>query len=270
MKNRILFVIGLLVTVGYLFPLYWMYITVFKSSAEMFHYPPTFWPLNPQSHFIQTFTERHMAGFLWNSLVIALGTTALTVLLGTGAAYAFAQYHNRATSLAIFAVLVFQALPSSLMVTPLFTAFKTLGLLDTPRLAVVLAQISKSLPFYIVLCRSSFVQVPRDLKSAALVDGASPMTAFFLVVLPLAMNGILVSGILVFLQSFGEYVFARSLILDDTYQTATVGLSAFIGANQIDWIGIMTYAAIYVTPILGVFMLLQRRIIGGLTAGAVK
>ncbi len=117
---------------------------------------------------------------MWNSLLIACGTTGVTLLVGTGAAYALAQVQNRWTSAAIFAVLVLQALPSSLMVTPIFTAFKGLGLLETPRFAVVIAQITKTLPFYIVLCRASFVQVPRELRDAALVDGASPMRAFFL------------------------------------------------------------------------------------------
>ncbi|CAM2157677.1 Carbohydrate ABC transporter permease [Pararobbsia alpina] len=270
MKKTLLLVVALLVTALYLFPLYWMYITAFKSAAEMFRYPPTLWPLAPESHFVATFVDRQMSTFLWNSFAIACGTTILTIVLGTGAAYALAQSQNRVTSIAIFAVLVLQALPSSLMVTPLFTAFKTLGLLTSPRTAVVLAQISKTLPFFIVLCRSSFVQVPRDLRDAAMVDGASPAGAFFRVVLPLAVNGVLVSGILVFLQSFGEYVYARSLILDDAYQTATVGLSTFVGATNTDWIGIMTYSAIYVTPVLGIFMLLQRRIVGGLTAGAIK
>ena len=270
MKKSIFFAVAIVVTAIYLFPLYWMYITAFKSAAEMFRYPPTLRPLEPQSHFVATFVDRQMSTFLWNSFVIACGTTLATILLGTGAAYALAQKQNRATGIAIFAVLVLQALPSSLMVTPLFTAFKTLGLLASPRTAVVLAQISKTLPFFIVLCRSSFVQVPRDLQNAALVDGATPMSAFFLVVLPLAMNGVLISGILVFLQSFGEYVYARSLILDDAYQTATVGLSTFVGATNTDWIGIMTYSAIYVTPVLGIFMLLQRRIVSGLTVGALK
>ncbi|MGA7814217.1 carbohydrate ABC transporter permease [Caballeronia sp.] len=270
MKRYVLFAIGLCVTTVYLFPLYWMYITVFKSASEMFQYPPTFWPQHPVSHLWQVYSDSGMGKFLWNSFVTASGTVAVTVLVGTGAAYALAFVQNRWTSVAIFTVLILQALPSSLMVTPIFTAFKSLGLLETPRLAVVIAQITKTLPFYIVLCRPSFVQVPRELRDAALVDGASPMRAFFSVVLPLAMNGILVSAILVFLQSFGEYVYARSLILDDQYQTATVGLSAFVGATKIDWIGIMTYSAIFVTPVLIAFMLLQRRIVAGLTAGALK
>ena len=268
MKKYLLFIVGLAVTAIYLLPLYWMYATAFKSSGEMFLYPPTLWPLAPKSHFAATFIDRQMANYLWNSFAIAFGTTLGTVVMGTGAAYVFAQSTNRATSIAIFAVLLLQALPSSLMVTPLFRAFQLLGLLETPRLAVVLAQIAKALPFFIVLCRSSFMQVPRDLRDAALVDGASPAGAFFRIVLPLAMNGILVSAVLVFIQSFGEYVDARSLILDDSYQTATVGLSSYVGATKTDWIGIMTYSSIYVTPMLGVFILLQRGIVGRLTAGA--
>jgi multiple sugar transport system permease protein len=162
MKRYILFAIALCVTAVYMFPLYWMYITVFKSASEMFRYPPTFWPQHPESHLWQVFSERGMGNFLWNSLVTACGTVAVTVFVGTGAAYALAFVQNRWTSFAIFTVLVLQALPSSLMVTPIFTAFKALGLLETPRLAVVIAQITKTLPFYIVLCRPSFVQVPRE------------------------------------------------------------------------------------------------------------
>lgn len=270
LRPYVLCAIGITITALYLFPLYWMYITAFKSSAEMFQYPPSYWPENAHALFAQVFKEHEMAKFLWNSLVIAAGTTVFAVLVGTGAAYSLAQTRNRWTDVAIFLILVLQALPPSLMVTPIFTAFKEMGLLTSPRFAVILAQIGKVLPFYIVLCRSSFVQIPRELRDAALVDGAGPATAFIQVMLPLARNGILVSAILVFLQSFGEYVYSRSLILDDTFQTTTVGLSAFVGDTKTDWVGIMNYAAIYVTPILIVFMLLQRRIVSGLTAGALK
>jgi multiple sugar transport system permease protein len=268
MKKTLLFVVALTVTAAYVLPLCWMYVTAFKSSAEMFRYPPKFWPLAPESHFVATFVDRQMASYLWNSFVIASGTTLVTIMLGTGAAYVLAQSKTRITSFAIFSVLLLQALPPSLMVAPLFTAFKSLGLLATPRLAVVLAQAAKTLPLFIVLCRPSFLQVPTDLVDAALVDGTSQLGAFLRIVLPLAIKGILASATLVFIQSFGEYVCARSLILDDAYQTASVGLSTYVGATSTDWIGIMTYSSIYVTPILFVFMLFQRHIVGRLTAAA--
>jgi multiple sugar transport system permease protein len=270
MKRTILLVIGLFVTAIYLFPLYWMYLTAFKGSTEIFRYPPGFWPSDPQWNFLNVWKSRDMGRYIWNSLLIAMGVTFLVTMLGTGCAYVLSRVRNIWMDLALFAILMMQVLPSSLMVTPIFVMFNQIGLLATPRFAVILAQTAKMLPLYIVLCRATFVQVPRELEEAALVDGSSRIGAFFRIMLPLARNGILITSVLIFLQSFGEYVYARSLIAKNELQTATVGLQTFMGPEANDWNGIMTYAAIYVTPILFAFMLLQRRIVSGLTAGALK
>ena len=270
MKRYTLTAIGVLITGAYLFPLYWMYASALKGDAEINQYPPTLVPQHPVWSFGEVFFGRHMPSYLWNSLVIASGVTAIVVLLGTGCAYVLGRVKGRVVDVLLFFVLMMQVLPSSLVVTPLFVGFNLTGLLATPRLAVILAQTAKTLPFYVVICRASFAGVPRELEEAALVDGHSRLMAFLRIAVPLARNGILVAAVLVFLQSFGEYVFARSMITDDGLQTATVGLSAFLGPNTTDWHGVMTYSAIYVTPILIVFVLLQRRIVAGLTAGAVK
>lgn len=270
MKRYALTAAGLLVTGAYLFPLYWMYATALKGDAEIVRYPPTLVPQRPLFDAVDVFFGHRMPSYLWNSLVIAAGVTALVVVLGTGCAYVLGRTRGRWVDALLFFVLMMQVLPSSLVVTPLFVGFSLTGLLTTPRLAVVLAQTAKALPFYVVICRASLAAVPREIEDAALVDGHSRLTAFLRIAVPLARNGILVAAVLVFLQSFGEYVFARSMITDDGLQTATVGLSAFLGPNTSDWHGIMMYSAIYVTPILAVFVLLQRRIVAGLTAGAVK
>ena len=270
MKRYALTAIGVAITGAYLFPLYWMYATALKDDAEIVQYPPTLVPLRPFWNGGTVFFERHMPSYLWNSLVVAVGVTVLVVLLGTGCAYVLGRARGRWVDALLFFVLMMQVLPSSLVVTPLFVGFNLTGLLATPRLAVILAQTAKALPFYVVICRASFAAVPRELEDAALVDGHSRLMAFFRIAVPLARNGILVAAVLVFLQAFGEYVFARSMITDDGLQTATVGLSAFLGPNTSDWHGIMTYSAIYVTPILAIFVLLQRRIVSGLTAGAIK
>jgi multiple sugar transport system permease protein len=156
------------------------------------------------------------------------------------------------------------------MATPLFVAFSQLGLLEFPRTAVVLAATAKAMPFYVVLVRASFMTVPRELEEAALVDGSTRFGAFWRVVLPLARNGILVCAILIFMQGFGEYIFARSVIQEKNLQPASVGLASFVGPQSRDWNSIMAYAAMYVTPILAIFVLLQRRIVAGLTSGALK
>lgn len=268
---RLLLLFALGLAAIYLFPLYWMYVTSLKGQSEIFANPPTFWPNDPNPGiYAETWTRRTMAVFLGNSMLIASGVTALTVLLGTGCAYVLARYRNPWIDIGLFAILMLQVLPASVMITPLYVGFNQFGLLDYPRLAVILAAAGKSIPFYIVLVRATFINVPRELEEAALVDGNSRWGAFFFIVLPLARNGILVLAILTFMQAFGEYIYSKSIITSPAYQPASVGLSGFLGPNSTDWNGIMAYSAIYVTPILMFFVILQRRIVAGLTSGALK
>ncbi len=255
----------------YLFPLYWMYVTSLKSQSEIFASPPTFWPNAPDfGAYPYVWFQRHMPAYLWNSLVIASGVTALTVFFGTGCAYVLARYRSLWVDIGLFTILMLQVLPASVMVTPLFVAFNQLGLLNLPRTAVILGASAKAMPFFVVLTRAAFMSVPRELEEAALVDGNSRLGAFVSIVLPLVRNGVLVCAILTFMTAFGEYIYSKSIIQDADLQPASVGLQAFLGPNSKDWNSIMAYSAIYVTPILAIFVLLQRRIVSGLTSGALK
>jgi multiple sugar transport system permease protein len=270
-RRPLLTVVALGFAAIYLFPLYWMYVTSLKSQTEIFANPPTFWPQELTfAAYSFVWTTRTVGTFMWNSLVIAVSVTALSVVLGTGVAYVLARHRNVWVDVALFLVLMLQVLPGAVMATPLFVAFNQLGLLELPRTAVVLAATAKSMPFFVVLVRASFMTVPRELEEAALVDGTTRFGAFWRIVLPLARNGILVCAILIFMQAFGEFIFARSMIQDANLQPASVGLASFVGPQSRDWNAIMAYAAMYVTPILAMFVLVQRRIVSGLTAGALK
>lgn len=267
----LLLAVALVLAAFYLFPLYWMYVTSLKSGSEIFANPPTFWPVEPDlGIYPAVWARRSMATFLSNSVIIAAGVTAITVILGTGCAYVLARYRSVWVDIGLFLILMLQVLPASVMITPLFVGFNQIGLLNWPRTAVVLAASAKAMPFFVVLVRATFMSVPRELEEAALVDGNSRIGAFFSIVLPLARNGILVCAILTFMSSFGEYIYSKSIIQDPSMQPASVGLSGFLGPNSTDWNSIMAYSAIYVTPILAVFVLLQRRIVSGLTSGALK
>src|SRR5215217_917151 len=267
----LLLVLALALAALYLFPLYWMYVTSIKSASEIYFNPPTFWPVAPDaSVYPQVWFGRGMPTYLWNSVVIATGVTAITVILGTGCTYVLARYRSVWVDIGLFLILMLQVLPASVMITPLFVGFNQLGLLHYPRTAVVLAAAAKSMPFFVVLVRATFMSVPRELEEAALVDGNSRVGAFFSIVLPLARNGILVCAILTFMSAFGEYIYSKSIIQEPSLQPASVGLASFLGPNSSDWNSIMAYSAIYVTPILAVFVLLQRRIVSGLTSGALK
>lgn len=270
-RNSVLLLIALGLAALYLFPLYWMYVTSLKSSAELFVTPPKLWPDDPNwGTYIDVWVLKDMGTYLWNSSFIALGTTGLTIVLGIGAAYVLSRYQNIWIDVSLFVILMLQVLPQSLMVTPLFVGFSQLGMLDSPRIAVILALTAKTMPLFVILCRATFLSVPRELEEAALVDGNSRIGSFISITLPLARNGILVVGILIFMQSFGEYVYSKSIIQSAALQPATVGLSSFMGPNANDWTRIMSFSAIYVTPILALFVLLQRHIVSGLTSGALK
>ncbi|MCZ4089161.1 carbohydrate ABC transporter permease [Sinorhizobium psoraleae] len=270
-RNRLMLAVALVLAAIYLFPLYWMYITALKSGSAMFATPPKFWPSEPQwGIYGDVWQSRNMGRYLWNSLVIAFGAVALISVLGVGCAYVLARYRNVWVDIGLFLILMLQVLPASLMITPIFVGFSQFGLLDTPRFAVILAIAAKSMPFFVVLVRATFMSVPMELEEAALVDGNSRIGAFFNIVLPLARNGILVSAILIFMQAFGEFVYSKSMIQDIELQPASVGLNSFMGPNTNEWNNIMAYATIYVNPILAAFILLQRRIVSGLTSGALK
>lgn len=271
LRDKLMLMVAVLLAAVYLFPLYWMYVTALKTGSAMFASPPSFWPSDPQwSIYGSVWESRNVGRYLWNSLVIASGAVSLIVILGTGCAYVLARYRNRWVDVGLFLILMLQVLPASLMITPIFVGFSQLGLLDHPRVAVILAIAAKSMPFFVVLVRATFMSVPMELEEAALVDGNSRFGAFFHIVLPLARNGILVSAILIFMQAFGEFVYSKSMIQAIEYQPASVGLNSFMGPNTNEWNNIMAYAAMYVTPILAIFVLLQRRIVSGLTSGALK
>lgn len=271
LRERIMLGVAIMLAAIYLFPLYWMYVTALKSGSAMFANPPDFWPRDPQWQIYgEVWESRSMGRYIWNSLVIACGAVSVIALLGTGCAYVLARYRNVWIDVGLFLILMLQVLPASLMITPIFVGFSQIGLLSSPRLAVVLAIAAKSMPFFIVLVRATFMSVPQELEEAALVDGNSRIGAFFNIVLPLAKNGILVSAILIFMQAFGEFVYSKSMIQAVELQPASVGLNSFMGPNTNEWNNIMAYATIYVTPILAVFVLMQRRIVSGLTSGALK
>ncbi|TCU13367.1 carbohydrate ABC transporter permease [Rhizobium sullae] len=270
-RNRLMLAIAIVMAAIYLFPLYWMYVTTLKSGSEMFATPPSFWPSSPQwGTYAYVWESRNMGRYLWNSLVIAIGSVTLITILGVGCAYVLARYRNVWVDIGLFLILMLQVLPASLMVTPIFVGFSQFGMLNYPRLAVIIAIAAKSMPFFVVLVRATFMAVPQELEEAALVDGNSRVGAFFNIVLPLARNGILVSAILIFMQAFGEFVYAKSMIQAAELQPASVGLNSFMGPNTNEWNNIMAYATMYVTPILAIFVLLQRRIVSGLTSGALK
>ena len=269
-RRWILLAIGITIAAFYLFPVYWMYVSSFKASSELNASPPTLLPQAPSlAAYVWIFTRENIARYLGNSLFQSASVTILTLLLATGAAYALSRVRSLWMDAVLVGIMLSQVLPPALLVTPMFVIFRQIDLINT-QTAVILATTTKTLPFAVIMLRTTFAQIPIELEEAARVDGCSRLKAFFSVTLPLARIGYIVVGTLVFLLAYGEFVYPVSLVNKNELQPATVGLYGFVGADYSDWSNAMAFASIFVTPVIVIFMLLQRRIVSGLTAGALK
>jgi multiple sugar transport system permease protein len=262
--------IGSALVMIYLFPIYWMFVSGFKTSAEIFANPPSLFPREPtldSFHFI--FFRENVLRYVRNSLIIAVSVTVLTLVLGSIGAYAMSRIRSRIVDVALITVLLLQIFPDALLATPMFIIFRTLDILNTYA-AVILAAASKTIAFALVILRPLFRQMPIELEEASLVDGCNRFQTFWYIVLPIMRVALTVVAAISFVQAYGQFVYALTLLSQQEMQPATVGIYSFVGAEYADWHRVMAFASIFVLPILVLFLVLQRRIVSGLTAGALK
>jgi len=263
-------VVGVLGVALYLFPIYWMFVSGLKTASEIFANPPTLFPRNPTlDTFEYVIVRENVLRYLRNSLTIALPVTAITLVLGSMGGYAMCRIRSRIVDVALMTVLLLQVFPEALLATPIFIIFRTLEILNTFT-AVILATASKTLAFALVILRPMFQQVPVEIEEASLVDGCSQFQSFWRIVLPLMRVPLIVVGSLSFVQAYGQFVYAFTLMSRNELQPATVGIYSFVGAEYADWHRVMAFSSVFVLPILVVFLLLQNKIVAGLTAGALK
>ena len=255
----------------YLFPLYWMLVSSFKTPAEIVANPPSLFPRTLSlDAFHNVILQENVLRYLRNSITIAIPVTVVTTALAAIGAYAMARLRSRRlVEFTLVLVLLLQVFPEALLATPVFIIFKSLGLLNT-LLAVILATSARSLAFGLVILRPMVRQIPFELEEASRVDGCTPWQTFRLIVLPLLRVPLLVVAAITFAQAYGQFVYPLTLLSAQEVQPGTVGLYGFIGAEVADWHRVMAFASIFVVPVLLLFLALQSRIISGLTAGALK
>ena len=263
--------LGALIVVVFLFPVFWMVSTSLKTQPDIFATPPRFIP-NPivgDAYVEAVFDNRVVLEAVRNSAIISLGTMALTLVLAAPAAYAVARLRLRGAALVLLLLLVTQLLPAIVMAGPLFVAFSRIDLTNS-YLALILADTTLTLPFAVIVLRPYFLTIPRELEAAALVDGSTRFGAFLRIVLPLVRPGLLAVAAFSFLFAWGEFLFALSLNTNEDVQPITVALNKFIGQYGTQWNNLMAVSTTVAVPIIAVFAAMQRYIVGGLTAGAAK
>lgn len=278
LNKGILMVIGLVATTVYIFPLFWMVSTSLKAPADIFRDPPIIFPSKPNTDiYHEIFGEPPdtaqvpVDGLLYmkNSLILGLGTMLLTMLLAVPAAYALARFRLKGSNLFMLLLLFSQMLPEVLLVIPLFIFFRDLTMINK-HISVIVADTAMALPFSIIILRTSFLQVPRDLEEAALIDGASRLRALWKVIVPLVRPGLIAVTLFAFLYGWGDFIFSLSFLQNKELHPLALGIYNFVGYYRTRWEGVMAFSTVIALPVVITILLLQRYYVTGLTAGSVK
>jgi len=261
---------GVLVTVLYLFPVYWVIVNSLKERSELFSPAVTLFPQKITFYGYARAIEVGVLRYLVNSTVIATATMVTTLTLATIGAYAMTRIKSNWVNWTLILFLVAQMVPDVLVVTPLYLIFRSLGLLDN-YLGLVIANTSRALPLAIIVMRTVMLTVPRSLEEAAKIDGCSIWSLLTRIVVPIAKPGLVVTGTIAFLMAFGEFVYAVSFITREAMYPISAGLYVFTASlyGQ-EWNSAMAYATLLVAPVLVAFLGFQKQLVSGLTQGALK
>jgi ABC-type glycerol-3-phosphate transport system permease component len=251
------------------FPLYWALVASLTSEAVLFS-EPSLWPSDPiLDHYRALFATRDFWTPVRNSLVVAGATTLFCVAVGSIAAYALARLEFRGKALILGFILAVSMFPQISIVSPLYLLLRELRLINTYP-GLILPYMTFAMPLTVWLLVGYFRQLPKDLEEAALVDGASRFVAFTKIILPLAMPGLATTAILAFIYCWNEFLFALSFTLGPERQTVPVAIALFRGEYQVPWGEILAASVLATAPVAAMVLLFQRRIVQGLTSGAVK
>jgi multiple sugar transport system permease protein len=263
--------IGVAVTAVYLLPIYWMLNTSFKEQADVFARPPALVPVPPTLAAYRTavFGDPDIARGLANTLIIAAGTTMLTLLVAVPAAYALARLRIRWVTPALLLFLAVQMIPAVNLALPMFVLFGRVGLVNTYA-GLIIANCSLSIPLAITIMRPYFLSVPGEVLEAARVDGCTAFGAFVRVALPVSIPGVITMAVVSFLGAWGEFVFGLALATGDELQPISVVIAKLTNAFGTRWNELMAVSAVVAVPVIVLFVLLQRYIVAGLTDGATK
>lgn len=265
-KTRTSTVLGILFLAVMLFPIYWMVNASLQPSGNTLS--ADFFPWNPSFAGYEKAIADQGKNLL-TSLVIALGTVVVTLVIAAPAAYALAQFRFRWISWALLAILIAQMIPGVVIANALYTAYNNLGLLNSIP-GLVFADASHAIPFAILIMRASMMSIPASIIEAARVDGAGQLRAFISIAMPIAKNALITAGLFAFLFAWSDFLFALTLTTTDEMRPVTLGIYQYLGTQVSNWSAVMATAVLSSLPAIVLLVVAQKYIAAGATGGAVK
>lgn len=260
----------LLILIWTLGPVYWIVVTSFKTSREIYSYPPTLVPQTPTlANYEKALFGSDFPQFILNSFIVATGVTLISAIVGALAAYAIGRLEFPGRAPVARGLVASYLMPPALLFIPLFLVLQAAGLIDT-RTGLIVAYLSFTVPFCTWMLVGYFRSIPRDIDEAALVDGAGRTRILAEIILPLALPGMAVVALFSFTHAWNEFLYALVFVYSRDTQTFTAGLSGMMLGETFIWGQLMASAVIAILPILFIYIVAQRFIVDGLAAGAVK
>ncbi len=253
-----------------LIPFAWMLSTSLKTEAEAFRIPPTWLPLQlTVDSYVGIWIRKNFATYFFNSTVISLATAVLSTFFGAFAGYGFSRFWFKGRRFLIGFFLATQMLPGVLLVGPYFKILSSFGLYDT-RSGLIIAFLTICLPFSTWMMKGFIDKVPQELDQSAMVDGCSRVGVFFKIVLPIVAPGMVATILFAFLLAWGDLLWALCLTSSEKMITVTLGIARTVGEFRIIWPMLMAGSLVGGMPAILLYIFLQRLLVQGLTAGAVK
>jgi len=253
-----------------LFPALWTLLTSLKTDVELTQVPITYLPDAPTlANYVTAFVDQPLMLFLFNSFMVALLSTALTLFIAVLAAYAIARLNLRYRGLILSAIIAISTFPLVTLLVPLFETMRAFSLLNTWA-ALILPYAVLSLPVCTLILVSFFEGISRDLENAAMIDGCTRMGALFKVVVPLSAPGVFTAGILAFVNAWDELLLALSFNSSPSIRTLPVGIQLYQGQFTFPWPVISAAVIVGIVPVAIMIIIFQERVVSGLTTGAVK
>lgn len=265
-----LYIAATVFCVVWAFPVYWMVNTALKPYGDILTSTPKFLPF-PLSlaNFRDAISQPHFLVYLRNSLLVTCSVVALSIVVGFLAAVALARFRFLGRRAFLIGVLAVQMVPQPALLIPLFLSLRSVHLLNS-LIGLTLTYVAFVLPFTIWTLRGFLHGVPVELEEAAMLDGASRATVIRRVLLPLVLPGIIATSVFAFITAWNDYVYAYVLMKDQTSYTLPVWLVSFITNTGTDYGGLIAASTLFALPVVVFFLIIQRRLVEGMTAGAVK